>query len=77
MCRVAQHVDVEQFGHIAAAVRVVLVTERVPDGGTLLVHYAALVRSRAGRPDLADQVPQPLWGWHGDGLQCKRLQRLE
>ena len=51
--------NVEQLGDIAASPHAVLISERAPDEGALLVDHLALLGSGARGTNLPDQVPQP------------------
>ena len=62
--RVAQHVHVEQLGHVSTAVGVVLLSEGRADGSTLLLDHLALLGLGPGRPDGPDQLPQSDRSWH-------------
>ena len=58
--RVAEHVDVEEFGDVAAPPSAVLGAERVAYLRALLVDHFAFLGSGPRRPDLTYEVPQAL-----------------
>ncbi len=60
VCRIAEHVDVEEFGHVATSPSAVLSAERVAYLCTLLVDHLAFFGSGPRRPDLTYEVPQAL-----------------
>lgn len=59
MCRIAEHVDVEQLGDIATPPYRVLLPEGAADVGTLAVHDGPFLGRRPALPYLAYQLPQP------------------
>lgn len=56
--RVAEHVYVQQLGNVPAPPHRVLLAERAPDVGALLVHHGPLLGRRPRRPNLPDEVAQ-------------------
>ena len=64
MGRIAEHVYVEQLGHVPAPEHRVLLPEAVPDLGALLLHQRPLLSRRLATSDVPDQVAQSVWYRH-------------
>ena len=54
---VAQHVEVQQLGHIPVPVEAVLLLESSPQGSRLFGHHIPLLSRCLGLPDSPDEIP--------------------
>lgn len=59
--RIAEHVNVEQLGHISAPPQVVILAKSRPNVGALFLHNRSLFGCRASRPNLTYQITQANW----------------
>lgn len=74
MCRVSQHVHIQQLCHISASVGVIFLSEGWSDSSTLLLNHLTLFCLGSCCPDGPDQLPQSDGGWHplgGEKDICK------
>lgn len=55
---IAEHVDIEQLGHVAALVLVLLVTKAVPNVGRLFLYHSPLLSCRSGRTHLPNEISE-------------------
>ena len=77
VCRIAEHVDVEQLGHVPASPHGVFLTEGVADVSAFLVDDGTFVGGGSGRTDLPDQVPKSHRRRHLDLFQVKKALIVE
>lgn len=64
MCRIPQHVHVQQLRHIPTAVSVVFFSEGRSDGRAFFLDHLSLLGLGPSRPDGPDQLPQSDRSWH-------------
>lgn len=64
MCRIAQHVHIEQLCHVSTAVSVVFFSEGRSDRRAFLLDHLPLLGLGPSRPDGPDQLPQSDRSWH-------------
>lgn len=64
MCRITQHVHVQQLCHIPTAISVVFFSEGRADGRAFFLDHLSLLGLGPSRPDGPDQLPQSDRSWH-------------
>ena len=68
MGRIAEHMNIEQLGHISTSPRVVLLSERGPNVGALFLNDCPFIGGGSSGSNLPDQIPQShRWSWKARG----------
>lgn len=74
MCRITQHVHVQQLCHISAAISVVFFSEGRSDRCAFFLDHLSLLGLGPSRPDGPDQLPQSDRSWHPLQFKKRKIQ---